>query len=72
MPKYKVIFNDDMQDEVFETEEDADEYGLYLQSCARSGAETLHLSNPGDNDYDEDDYEPPEYRIVEIDDEDDD
>lgn len=38
---------------------------LYLCSCARDGAETLRLSNPGDYDYDEDDYEAPEYEIIE-------
>ena len=40
----------------FDTEEDAEEYALYLQSCERTGAETLHWSNPGDDDYDEDEF----------------
>ena len=65
MSKYKVWFNDEEMDEVFDTEEAAEEYALYLCSCAREGAEILHMSNPGD--YDEDDYET-DYEIVEIDD----
>ena len=65
MSKYKVLFNDEEMDEVFDTEEDAEEYALYLCSCAREGAEILHMSNPGD--YDEDDYDA-EYEIVEEDD----
>lgn len=65
MAKYKVLFNGELEDEVFNTEEDAEEYALYLCSCSREGAEILHMSNPGD--YDEDDYET-DYEIVEIDD----
>ena len=65
MTKYKVLFNDELQDEVFDTEEDAEEYALYLCSCAKEGAEILHMSNPGD--YDADDYDT-EYEIVEVDD----
>lgn len=65
MAKYKILFNGELEDEVFNTEEDAEEYALYLCSCSREGAEILHMSNPGD--YDEDDYET-DYEIVEIDD----
>lgn len=68
MAKYKIIFDDEEQDEVFDTENAAEEYALYLRSCTREGAEILHLSNPGDYDYDEEDFESPEYEIVEIDD----
>ena len=68
MTKYKVVFNDEEQDEVFNPEEEAEEYALYLCSCTRQGAEILHRSNPGDYDYDEDDYEDPDYEIIEIDD----
>ena len=63
--KYRIIFDGEMQDEIFYTEEDAEEYALYLQSCERTGAETLHWSNPGDYDYDEDEFEPSDYEIVE-------
>lgn len=67
MPKYKVILDGEEQDEVFDTEVDAQEHALYLCSCAREGAEILHMSNPGDYDYDEDSFEYPEYEIIEID-----
>ena len=52
MAKYKIIFDDEEQDEVFDTEDAAEEYALYLRSCTKEGAEILHLSNPGDYDYD--------------------
>lgn len=68
MPKFKIIFNCDEEDELFDTEEDAEEYALYLCSCTRTGAEILHWSNPGDYDYAENTFENPEYEIVEIDD----
>lgn len=64
MAKYKVLFNDEYVDEIFDTEEEAEEHALYLASCAREGAEILHMSNPGD--YDADDYDD-DYEIVEID-----
>ena len=66
MAKYKIILEGDEQDEVFSTEESAEKYALYLCSCAREGAEILHMSNPGDYDYDEDSFEYPEYEIIEI------
>ena len=64
MAKYKVLFNDELEAEVFDTEEEAEEHALYLVSCTKLGAEILHMSNPGD--YDEDDYEA-DYEIIEID-----
>lgn len=68
MAKYKIIFDGEEQDEVFNTEEAAEDYALYLCSCSRDGAEILHMSNPGDYDYDEDSFEDSEYEIVEVDD----
>ena len=68
MSKYKIIYDGEEEDEVFDTIEDAEDYAGYLRSCERTGAETLHLSNPGDYDYDEDDFEPSDYEIIEIDD----
>lgn len=68
MPKFKIIFEDEEQDEVFDTEEEAEDFANYLCSCSREGAEILHMSNPGDYDYDEDDFESPEYEIVETED----
>ncbi|MFR6065111.1 MAG: hypothetical protein ACLUH5_03575 [Eubacterium sp.] len=67
MSRFKVLFDGEYEDEVFDTEEDAEEYALYLCSCTREGAEILHMSNPGDYDYDEDNFEDPDYEIVEID-----
>jgi hypothetical protein len=67
MSKFKIIFDGEEEDDIFDTEEAAEEYALYLCSCARNGAETLHMSNPGDYDYDEDDWDDPDYEIVEID-----
>ena len=64
MPKYKIIFNDDELDEVFDTEEEAKDYALYYDSCGYVGSEILHMSNPGDYD---DDYESCDYEIIEID-----
>ena len=65
MSKWKIIFGGEEEDEVFDTEEDAEDYAMYLSGCAKEGAEILHLSNPGD--YDEDDYDD-DYEIVEVDD----
>lgn len=65
MAKYKVKFNGEFEDEVFDSEREADDYARDLVSCAAEGAEILHLSNPGD--YDEDDYDD-DYEIVEVDD----
>lgn len=67
MTKYRIIMEDEEQDDVFDTEEEAEEYALYLCSCARTGNEILHMSNPGDYEYDEDEFETPEYEIVEVD-----
>ena len=64
MAKYKIEFDGELEDEEFEKEEDAEEYASYLKSCTEEGAETLHLSNPGD-------YEEAcdvDIRVVEIDD----
>lgn len=66
MSKYKIIFDGEEEDDVFDDEESAEEYALYLCSCARTGAEILHMSNPGDYEYDEDDFEDSDYEIVEI------
>ena len=68
MAKYKIIFDGEEQDEVFDTEEEANDYALYLCSCAQTGAEIINLSNPGDYDYDEDSFEYPDYEIIEEDD----
>ena len=66
MVKYKIIFNGEELDEIFDTYEDAEEQALYYCSCTELGAETLHMSNPGDYDYDEENWEDPEYEIIEV------
>ncbi len=68
MSKFKIIFDGEEEDDIFDTEEAAEEYASYLCSCSREGAEILHMSNPGDHDYNEDDFEDPDYEIVEVDD----
>ncbi len=55
MSKFRVVFEGEPQDELYDTYEEAEEAGLYMCGCADLGAETLHLSNPGDYDYDEND-----------------
>lgn len=65
---FKIEMDGELQDEEFETEEEAEDYALYLQSCQREGAEELHDHNPGDYEYDEDDFEPSDYEIIETDD----
>lgn len=62
MAKYRVVFNGELEDEIFDTEEAAEEYALYLCSCTVEGAEILHMSNLGD--YAENDYET-DYEIIE-------
>ena len=64
--KYKIIFNDEEQDEVFDTWQEAEEYACYLCSCERQGAKTQNLSNPGDYEYEEDTFESSDYEIIEI------
>ena len=66
MAQFKIIFDGEEQDEVFNTKEGAEEYALYLCSCTRTGAEMLHWSKPGDYDYDEETFENPDYEIIEI------
>lgn len=67
MAKFRIVFDDELEDEVFDSFEEAEEYALYLCSCARTGAEILNMSNPGDYEYDEDSFEEPEYEIIEED-----
>lgn len=67
--KYKVVLNysdgtSEEEDDVFDTIEDAEDYALYLVSCCNQGQEDLNLSNPGD--YPDDEYEEPDYEIIEI------
>lgn len=68
MAKYQVLMKypdgtESLEDDVFDTEEAAEEYGNYLVGCSSTGAETLNLSNPGD--YPLEDFDEPEFEVVE-------
>lgn len=67
MAKYKVYWvdADEEDDEVFDTEQDALNHALYMRACSRLGAEIMSLSNPGDYDCDEDDFEEDDFEIIE-------
>ncbi len=72
MPNYKLLMhypdgNDCYEDEIFDSEKEAEEYGCYCVSCFRDGSETLNMSNPGDYPYDEDDFEDAEFEVIEVD-----
>ncbi len=60
---------EDLRDEIFESEDEAEEYGEYLVSCAKSGAEILNMSNPYDNPIDDND--EPDFEVIEVDDDED-
>lgn len=64
---FKVVWDDgDEDDELFDTEEEAEEAALQGINNFHQGAEVLNMSNPGD--YPPDDDEDPGYEIVEVDD----
>ena len=67
MAKFRIIFDGELQDDAFDSEEAAEEYALYLCSCSKEGAEIFHWSNPGEYDYDDESFEEPEYEIIEED-----
>lgn len=69
MAKFKVvmIYSDgsrEEDDEICETEAEAQEHGCYLCSCHNQGAETLHLSNPGDYPFDE--VDDVDFEVIEV------
>ena len=66
--KYGIEMFGEVQDCLFDTEEEAEEYACYMRSCYKTGAETLNMSNPGDYPFDEESFEYPDYEIIEIDD----
>lgn len=76
MEKYKVqlvykytgeVEEDNVDDMVFDNEEEAQEYANYMNSCASEGAEILKMSNPYDYEEDYGDCEDIEYIATEID-----
>lgn len=67
--KFKLLMKysdgtEEEEDEIFDSEADAREYGEYLVSCSREGAEILELSNPGDYPWGLCD--DPDYEVVEV------
>jgi len=74
MPKYKIIYHwtggaddeDDNYGEYYDSEEEANEAGLYGLGCRRQGGEILELSNPGDYPFDESDYEDDDFEVVAV------
>lgn len=67
---YKVVMKypdgtTDPDDEVFQSESEADDHGLYLVSCYNQGGEVLHMSNPGDYPLVEDD--DADFEVIEVD-----
>lgn len=71
MSKYKVEINysdgtNDLLDEVFDSEEEAREYGYTEIEAYDQGGEILELSNPGDYPYDEED--EIDISVIEVDD----
>ena len=68
MYKVVVIYPDgtkEEDDEVFETEDEAEAQGLELCSCYVAGGEVLHMSNPGDYPLSEDD--DVDFNVIEVD-----
>ena len=67
---YKVVMNypdgtTEEDDEVFETEAEANAYGLDQCSNYALGGEILHMSNPGDYPLKEDD--DADFDVIEVD-----
>lgn len=66
---FKVIMHypdyDDEEEEIFETEEEAEEYGLQSCSDYHAGGEILNMSNPGD--YPLDDNDDVDFEVIEVD-----
>ena len=65
---YKVVMKypdgtTEEQDEVFQSESEAAEFGLYLVGCYDTGGEILHMSNPGDYPLSDED---ADYEVVEV------
>ena len=60
-------YGDDEFQGTFKSYNDAEEAALYACSCSRCGAEILHMSNPGDYDFDDETWKSPGYEVIEID-----
>lgn len=69
--KYKGVMHypdgtEEEDDELYDSEEQAEEAGSYGCSCYREGGEILNLSNPGDYPLDEDD--DCDFEVIEVED----
>ena len=69
MTKYKVLLiysngEEDLDDDVFDTREEAEEHGGYLLGCCHVGNETLNLSDP--DEWPMDEFADVDYEIVEV------
>jgi hypothetical protein len=70
MPKYKIDIlcpdgTTEEQDEIFDSQAEAEEYGVYLCGCYEQGKEILFMSNPGNNPIGD---EHLDYEVFEVDD----
>ncbi len=72
MSKYRVtIYAPDEEyelDELYDTEEEANEAGNTALSDIDTGAQILHMHNPGDYEYDEDEIAATYFEVDEVDD----
>ena len=73
MSKYEVTIHfpdgdDNLDGELFDSYEEAQEAALEAISAWDTGCEILNMSNPGDYPYDEDDVNDVDYDIDEVDD----
>lgn len=69
--KFKVLFHypngtDEVEDELYDTEEEAEEAGCYRCSCYSDGAEIFNMSNPGDYPLDGTEGDA-DFEIIEVD-----
>lgn len=75
MAKYKIIYywsdgtqsEDDAYGEFYDSEEEANDAGLYGLSCREQGAQILEMSNPGDYPYDPSEFEDDYFEVVKVD-----
>lgn len=54
------------QDETFQTEEEAHDFGLQCCSDFETGGEVLHMSNPGDHPLPDEDDDDVDYKVIEV------
>lgn len=72
MANYKVLMHysngiDEEDDTIFDSEEEAYNYGVYLCGCSVQGAEILNLSNPGDYPLDDDYDDETDFEVIKVD-----